>query len=555
MSRHRARYREIADVLSRHGMGYLVGIAGLERHVPFHRGLLGHLPRDAPYTRPEHVRLALEELGATFVKLGQVLSTRPDVLGPAYQAELATLQDAAPPVPADEILRTIADELGAGVTDAFADFDPRPLAAASIGQAHAATARDGSEVVVKVRRPGVVEQVEEDLEILQNLAARAAQRWRAAAEHDIVGLADEFAQTLRAELDYLREARNAERFARNLAGDPDVVVPRVRWETTTSRVLTLDRVRGIKVSDVAALEAAGIDRRSLAERATRLTAKMVFEDGFFHADPHPGNLFIQADGRIALIDFGMAGEVDDRLRESLAGLLAALARQDADRATTAVIGLSVAPTVPDRRRLRADLAALIARYAGRALGEIRLAAAIDDVLGIVRRHRLRLPRQLALMLRMVVMNEGVAARLDPGFRPTDVLGPYARQLMARRLEPAVLARHLAQAGLDAADLGADLPALLHRLAGLVDGGVDLRLDLDAVEPLLARAERVGERIAAAVLAGAFITGLAQLMAVDPGRWRAWRGPMFGVGIGAAGALGAYVGWTGRRDARMRRLPS
>lgn len=239
VSNHRERYREIAETLSRHGMGYLVGVLGLERQVPFHRGLLGHERREEPYTQPEHVRLALEQLGATFVKLGQILSTRSDLLGPDYQVELAKLQDAAPPVSGDAIRELVAQELGRGVDEAFAHFEVVPLAAASIGQAHAATLHDGTEVVVKVRRPGVVEQIAEDLEILRNLAVHASRRWKAAADYDLVGLVDEFAGTLQAEVDYLREGRSAERFAAHFADDGEVHIPRVFWETTSSRVLTL----------------------------------------------------------------------------------------------------------------------------------------------------------------------------------------------------------------------------------------------------------------------------------------------------------------------------
>ncbi|MEW6638548.1 MAG: AarF/UbiB family protein, partial [Actinomycetota bacterium] len=239
-------------------MGYMVGVFGLERFVPFHRGILGHPRREEPYTRPEHLRMALEELGATFVKLGQILSTRPDLMPPDYQEELARLQDAAPPIPSEAVEEAVRAELGQPVEEAFATFEREPLAAASIGQAHAATLRDGTEVVVKVRRPGVVEQIEEDLRILQSLAVRASRRWEVAEQYDVVALAQEFAQTLRAELDYVREGRNAERFAENFADDPGVHVPKVFWETSTSRVLTLERLRGIKVNDVEALDAAGI---------------------------------------------------------------------------------------------------------------------------------------------------------------------------------------------------------------------------------------------------------------------------------------------------------
>ena len=243
---------------------------------------------------------------------------------PEYHEELAKLQDAAPPVSSDAVEEVVTAELGQPVEEMFASFDREPLAAASIGQAHAATLRDGTEVVVKVRRPGVVEKIEEDLRILQSLAVRANHRWEIAEQYDVVALAQEFAQTLRAELDYVREARNAERFAENFADDPGVHVPRVFWETSTSRVLTLERLRGIKVSDVEALDAAGIGRKELAERAARITLDMIFEHGFFHADPHPGNFFVEPDGTLGIIDFGMVGTVDERTQDQLAQLLLAI---------------------------------------------------------------------------------------------------------------------------------------------------------------------------------------------------------------------------------------
>ncbi len=553
MSGHRERYKEIAAILSRHGMGYLVGILGLEHRVPFQRDLLGHERRGAPYTRPEHLRLALEELGATFVKLGQLLSTRPDLLPPEYQAELAKLQDAAPPVPGDVVRELVAQELGQGPEQAFASFDVDPLAAASIGQAHAATLHDGTEVVVKVRRPRVVEQVEEDLEILQNLAAHAGRHWQAAADYDLVALADEFAQTLRAELDYLREGRSADRFAADFAGDPDVHIPRVFWETTTSRVLTLERIRGITVSDLDSLDAAGIDRHALAQRATRVTAEMIFESGFFHADPHPGNLFIEAGGRIGLIDFGMVGELDERLREQLGHVLIALAGRDYDRFTDVVLELGVARVAVSRAALRDDLVRLIAPYEGRPIGEIAFGRLIQDVFTVVRQHRLRLPRELVLLLKMVVMNEGMAAQLDPEFQLGEILAPYAQRLVARQLSPAVLAQRLAQAGIAAAQLGLELPEQLRRLLAVLDrGDLEAHLRTDELGPLVARAERLGNRLVAGVLAAAFIQGLAELMAVDPKRWRQWEGPLFAGGLGAASTLGAYLAWTARRDRRRPR---
>lgn len=332
------RYREIAEVFSVHGFGFVVSALGLSGRFPFHR-----IPRHASgqaYSRPEHVRMALEELGPTFVKMGQILSTRPDLLPPPYVRELSRLQDQVGPIPAADVMAVLTEELGS--TSVFDGFERKPLASASIGQAHAATL-DGVEVVVKVRRPGVVETVNQDLDILENLAQQATRRWDFARDHDVLGLVREFSETLHHELDYLREGRNAEQFARNFADDPAVHIPVVHWETTSSRVLTLERIRGIKIHDVEAISAAGIDRSELAERATGVLCRMVFEHGVFHADPHPGNFFVEEDGTLGIIDFGMVGTIDDELKETLGDILVAIVRGDPSRATSALLRLNRSP--------------------------------------------------------------------------------------------------------------------------------------------------------------------------------------------------------------------
>jgi len=422
-SSQRRRIHQIASAAARHGLGYLTAAAGLRRLAPFQRGWLGHERRDRPYTRPEHLRLAIEELGTTFVKLGQILSTRGDLLPAEYQAELARLQDAAPPVPAAAILEAVAAELGCDPGAVFASFELQPLAAASIGQAHAATLLDGSEVVVKVRRPGVVSQVEEDLAILARLAARAARRSQVARRYDLPGLAAQFAATLRAELDYVQEGHNAERFAANFAGDPAVHVPKVYWSATTSQVLTLERLRGVKVSDARTLDATGLDRATLARSAASISLRMVFEHGFFHADPHPGNFFIEPDGTIGLVDFGMVGAVDEPTRQRLSALLVGFATGDGDAMVDGVLALGAASEAVDRTRLRGDLLRLAAEQLDRPLGDVSLGSLLGDVLTLVRHHHLVLPPDLALLVKSIAMCEGVGAQIDPAFRLASVLMP------------------------------------------------------------------------------------------------------------------------------------
>jgi len=541
MNSHLDRLAQVAEILARHGLGSLLAATGPER---WH---MGHGPGpETAISTPHRLRLALEELGPVFIKLGQMLSTRPDLLSPEYLAELSKLQDDAPPVPADVIRSVIRAELGAAPEELFATFDDVPLASASIGQAHAAILQDGTAVVIKVRRPGVVALVNEDLEILQNLAARISHNWEAAANYNLTGIAADFAATLRAELDYLQEGRNAEHFAANFATIRDIHIPRIFWATTTSRVLTIERIHGIKVDDDQAIAAAGINRHELADRAARAAAKMVFDDGFFHADPHPGNLFVEPSGSIGLIDFGMVGEVSPQLRGQLAKLLQAFTSNDASRISNSLLALSVSPPTTDRGSLRQDTAVFMRLYEGKKLGQLEIAPLITHMLAILRDHHLQLPREMALLIKMLLMTEGMGARLDPNFSLGDVLKPYATRLALERFKPGNVAQLLARLGLGAADLGATLPERLERLAGRLDDGVEVHLRAAELEPLVARAEKIGNRLVAGMIAAAFIRGLGDVATADGDRLKMWGKPLAAGGIGAVGALGAYLAWTGRR---------
>jgi ubiquinone biosynthesis protein len=533
----RERERHIAEVLVKQGLTQLCAALGLNG-----KASLARSSGQAEAMAPRNLRVALEELGPTFVKFGQMLSTRGDLLSPRYRAELAKLQDAAPVVPAAVVQRAIEQELG---PNAFARLELHPLASASIGQAHAARLHDGTEVVVKIRRPGAREQVQQDLAILEHRAGQASRHPHVLGQVDWVGLAEEFARILRAELDYELEARNAEQFAANFAGDAQVRIPRVYWETTTSDVITLERMRGIKVTDLDALDEAGVDRRELAQLATRVMAKMVFDDGFFHADPHPGNFFVQSEGGIAIIDFGMVGALDERLRQQLGDLLTAIIRGNPERVATALIELGASSDRVDRRALRQDLSTLLQRYSGRGIGEIALGQAIADLTDITRRHGLRLPRDLALLTKALIMEEGLAATLDPGFQISKALAPFAQRHLLAQLSPTALLRRLERLGLDASEL----PGQLHRM---LNDGIEVHVRTTDLEPLVERLERLGNRIAVSVLAAAAINSLAELAAADRVRPGAWRKPPMPARAAAVAALGGYAAW--RRGFAKRRAP-
>ena len=371
------------------------------------------------------LRLVIEDLGPTFVKLGQVLSTRPDILPDALAAELALLQDHARVVPFLDIRRRVEAELAAPLEELYAYFETEPLAQASIGQVHRAALMDGTEVIVKVRRPGVMATIDLDLRLLERTARIAERSSRVARSYDAAGLARRFAATLREECNYLIEGRNAEAIALALRDSPQVYVPAIAWGYTSLGVLTEMRVEGVKIDDLEALKALGVDRKMVAATFVDAYLTMVFGDGVFHADPHPGNVFVDSDGCVGFVDFGMTGEVAPVTIRSLGGVLLAIVGTDAVIMADALLSLGVAAPNLDRRRLEEDLGRLLSEYAHRPLDEMPVAEVLTKVMGIVRRHHLVLPPDLALLVKTVMMCEGVALQLDPGFLLVPRLLPFA----------------------------------------------------------------------------------------------------------------------------------
>ena len=538
------RNREIAEILARHGLGFLSGQLGIQRWIPFHKGFLGHPRRPEPYTSPEHIRMALEDLGPAFVKLGQMLSTRTDLIPAEYQLELAKLQDQVPPIPPEQAIAAIEEELHKPVAELFSWFDPAPIAAGSIGQVHRARMHDGSDVVVKVRRPGVVESIEEDLVVIQSLARSATRHWDVAQNYDLVGLTAEFATVIRSELDYVREGRNVERFAESFKSWPAIRIPRVYWETSTRRVLTLELIEGIKPTDAEGLAKAGVSTHEVALTAANAILKMVFEDGLFHADPHPGNFFIEPSGRLGLIDFGMVGTVDDNTQQLLIDLIVGVGSKDSQRLVDSFLALGTAREHVDRDALGAELSELVSAYYDRPLSAIPVGEIINRALAIARQYRLALPTDLALLLKTFVMAEGVASGIDPGFEMAAVLRPYAERLVAKRLLPGYWAKRLGSAGESAFELATRSPRQLTRLLSELErGGLEFGLRPVGVEPLMNRLETLANRIVMAVITAAFIVGLSILMSFyHPAGWQAWIAVVFALGFAAAAGLGLYLAW-------------
>ena len=545
--RRSERYRQIAEVLIRSGWSTLAEQSGVLAHVrPLTalRGLLGEASAGTQAARtpgPVRLREALEELGPTFMKLGQMLATRQDILPTSYAEELSRLQDDVPPVPVEQIYEVITAELGGSVQDHFAYFDEAPLASGTIGQAHRARLKDGTAVVVKVRRPGVAEQVAADLAILREIAAVASREWDLAADLDIVGLVETFDRTLRRELDYHAEAANAERFRANLAEDPLVRIPRLFPDLSSSQVLTMEEATGLRITDTAALRERGLDPAALAKGATRTVIHIVLVDGFFHADPHPGNLFVREDGALWLIDFGMVGELSEPVRTQMLQLVLALAREDAEAVMEHLLRMAPPKHLVDRPQLRRDVQRLMETVGGDRLATMRMQDFFAQLTALLRRHRMQLPGEIAALLRMLVLTESTATILDPDIHLADVLAEVGRGAVLRELSPESLLRRTLAEGQRAAQFAMDLPGRAERLLEDYEAhGVSVQLRTDALEPLVERVEATGDRVVAGVTMGALVVSVGTILASDAGPLSRVRDPLMLAAGGAAGLLGAYL---------------
>lgn len=511
--RHLRRYREIAQVLIRHGLGELVDLLELQPYLAFPRRLVRQWRQEAPpLGAPQRLRLALEELGPTFIKLGQVLSTRPDLIPPAYVSELAKLQDTVPSEPWERIREQIESELGQSIAEALASLEEEPLAAASLAQVHSATLHGGDPVVVKVQRPGIEEVIDVDLEILQDVAQLVEGRVPLTRMYDLPEIARDFATTLRMELDFYREAHNAEHFRDSFAGEPYLYVPEVNWDLTTRRVLVMERISGIKIDRIETLDRAGLDRRRIAVRAARMVLKEVLEDGFFHADPHPGNFVVMPGEVIGAMDFGMVGQLSQRLRSDLTRLYIAAVQMDASSVVDQLIRMGATTQSVDRAALRRDLTRLLRKYRGLPLEAIHAQEVMRDVTPIAFRHHLRLPSELWLLGKTLAMMEGIALKLDPSF---DIIGfsrPHIRRFLVRTIFPGNLVPRLLKTGGDWSDLLGLLPRIGSQLLLQAERGeLGMTLEHKGLDQALNRLDRSANRISLSVLLAALIVGLALLI--------------------------------------------
>ena len=541
--RHMERYGEILTVLFKYGFGDLISSLKIEQYLDLGRRVFSGKDRERLDTlsRPERLRMALEELGPTFIKLGQVLSARADLLPEEFIRELTKLQDDVPPVPYVEVEKVLSTALKDTRKDLFRDVEHEPLAAASIGQVHLAHLVDGEVVAVKVQRPGIRKTVEVDLEILFHLATlmeKHLEGWEFRRPTKVV---EEFAHIMGRELDYTVEAANMEHFAHLFLDDPTVYVPKVFREATTSRVLTMEYIDGIKSSSLDLLRSRGYDLVEIAHRGGDLILKQIFVHGFFHADPHPGNVLILPQNMICFLDMGMVGRLERESREDLADLLMGLAKRDASAVTDALLTITSWDAEPDRRILERDVSEFMDRHFYKPIRELEFGKLIHQLFEIASRHHLRLPPDILFLIKVFNTLESLGRGLDPEFDIIERTRPFVEQVQRERFHPRRLAEDFVGYSSQILRLARTLPGDVQATLKLVrQGRLQIGFEHKGLNALLTTLDRTSNRLAFAVVIAALIIGSSLVIHADiPPKWHDV--PLIGLaGYIIAGVMGFWL---------------
>ena len=502
------RLQEIVWVFSLAGFGDVFKHMGLEDAAERAGKMLGWKYADefAHLERPQRVRRVFEILGPTFIKLGQILATRPDLFGPDWIAEFEKLQSQAPPLDFEVLRPQIEEDLGASVDEVFADIDITPLAAASVAQVHRATLHDGTKVVLKIQRPGIRPNIESDMRLLAYLASLAERNVPQLAPYRPQKVVQQFVKSLQTELNFMTEGHNAEQVAANFEGHPHIVIPKIYWEWTRERLNVQEYVDGIPGVDLHAIDAAGMDRKRIAQTGATAVLKMIMVDGLFHADPHPGNFFILPGERVAFIDFGMIGRVSEARRQQIAKLLQALLQSDAEGLCMILLEWSDREG-DDPGELVGAVDDFLGRYGGKSLGLMDLSGMVGDLLALVRDHRLTMPPDQAMLLKVFVSLDGAFKKLDPGFDVMAAMQPTLHEAVIDQLSPRALGKRGLKILTQYLELFADLPKEIRRgIYSAKSGNVKVRVEVSQLDELQRMVTRTGRLLAVAAVTSAALIG-------------------------------------------------
>ncbi len=517
------RYRQILTVLMKYGFGDVFSRIRGERIVENLLRATSRKPEQEKITklsREARLRKALEELGPTFVKAGQILSTRPDLIGPELISEFEKLQDNVPPVSFDHVRKTIETELDSPIEQIFKYFDKSPLAAASIGQVHQAQLPDGQDVVVKVQRPGILKTIQIDLKIIRHLATLAEKHMEEWELQQPTRIVDEFARMIEKELDYTLEAAHMERFASQFADEETIHVPAVFHKFSSQRILTMEYVEGIKASEISLLEQSGLDPALLAFRGADLMMKQIFIHGFIHADPHPGNVLFLEDNVICYLDFGMMSRVSRKQMESLVDAATYAVKNDEIRLTNTLLKIVDYDREPDRKDLENSISELLDRYLFRELEDLDLSQILTNVMKIVTRHRLRIPPDFYIMMKAIAASQALGRKLDPGFKYAEAMTPFLSRIKLEKLLPHRIITDLFELTCESAELFKEIPQETSTiLRQITRGKAQIQLEHRGFETMLTTFDKISNRLSFAILVASLVIGSSVIVLSGvPPKW-------------------------------------
>jgi ubiquinone biosynthesis protein len=536
-------------VASRHGFGHMVEQLGLQRFISFGRRVLTFKQPPPPGHRlnaPERLRLVFEELGPSFIKLGQVLACRPDMLPIEYAQELVKLTDSVSPFPFEDVREIIEKDIGKPLEQLFAQFDRAPIAAASIAQVHRAVLPDGAEVMVKVQRPDIDRLIEKDISILRGIAELIEVHVPEMAVYNPRGIVEEFSRTIMRELDFFIEAANAAQIRKNFERSALLYVPAIFPELLSRRVLVMERIEGIRIDDFDRIEQAGFDRSELSHKGAAAFFQMVFQDGFFHADPHPGNIFVLSDGRLGLVDFGIMGRVTEENMQYFADVIVALVEHDFDKLVQEYvnIGFVTEETVDIerfQRELKEELAEFLEPYYGMTMRQVDFASYVDRLTQMSLRYKLRMPQNLYLVNKTLLTIEGLLRQLDPDFNFIEVVTPYVTKLVRWRKDPRKALKAMRKNITDVYDLLNNLPKQVQAtFRKFLRGDTRIKIQHEDLPRLIRDIDKSSNRLAFSVITASII--VASSIIIHAGQGKTLFGmPVFGlIGYVIAALFGVWI---------------
>ncbi|MDA8235849.1 MAG: AarF/ABC1/UbiB kinase family protein [Clostridia bacterium] len=536
--RHLARLKEVINTLAKHGLAHLVDYTGWGQGI--WRPMKRETEEGFQSTPAQRLRIALEELGPTFVKLGQLLSTRPDLLPSEYIEQFERLQDQVQPVPFEEIIKVLEAEVGLSYDQFFFHLDHQPLASASIGQVHRGTLQSGEDVVVKIQRPGIEQIIKTDLEILFDLARLVEARTKWGKFYKVMDMAEEFARAIREETDYTIEGRNADRLAANFAHDKLVVIPKVIWEHSGSKVLVMEYVESVKINDFAALEKADYNKEQIARNLANGLFKQIYIHGFFHADPHPGNLGVLPRERILFMDFGMMGRIDEDLKDKFVLMVLAVVRQDVNSIVELLLAIGKAHGKVNRGQLKKDIGNLMHRYYNLPLSELRIGDILNEMFSMAFKYQIRVPVEVTLVAKTLVTLEGILPQLDPKISILELAEPFGKVLVKNRYSPTKLKKLFISNIAELLGFFNHLPRRWDNIMTIIEEG-ELKIELEHrnLNKFLLRMNIISNRLAFSIIIGSLVIGSA-LIAKDNANSLLWKFPVAELGFMVAVVMGLWL---------------